>query len=227
MRILIFGPNGSGKGTQSSRLLKHYGLAHVESGGIFRENIKGGTDLGKEAKAYIDRGELVPDSITIPMILDRLGRDDCNEGWILDGFPRNPDQAKALIAGLEEASTPLDAIIVIEVARETAKARLMGRRSCPEGHPNNVAIPAIASKEENGKLVCWKCGSEVSCRSDDVDEKAIDIRLNIYFDEENGTLGSVAAVEAWANKNNAKLIRVNGEGEIEAITEELLGKLNA
>ena len=103
MRILIFGPNGSGKGTQSSRLLKHYGLAHVESGGIFRENIKGGTDLGKEAKAYIDRGELVPDSITIPMILDRLGRDDCNGGWILDGFPRNPDQAKALLDGLEKA----------------------------------------------------------------------------------------------------------------------------
>lgn len=225
MRILIFGPNGSGKGTQSARLLKHYGLAHIESGGIFRENIKGGTELGKQAKAFIDRGELVPDSITIPMIIDRLGRDDCSGGWILDGFPRNPDQSTALIEGLEKAQTPLNAVIVIEVARETAKARLMGRRSCPEGHPNNTAIPAIAPKEEGGKLVCWKCGAEVSCRSDDVDEDAIDIRLNIYFDQENGTLASVKTVEDWAAGAGVKVIKVNGEGEIQAITDNILGQL--
>jgi adenylate kinase len=174
MRILIFGPNGSGKGTQSARLIKNFGLAHVESGGIFRENIKGGTELGKEAKAYIDRGELVPDSITIPMIIDRLGRDDCAEGWILDGFPRNPDQATALIEAREKENTPLDAVIVIELARATAKSRLMGRRTCPNGHPNNTAIPAIAPIMVDGQLVCWKCGAVVTVRKDDVDEAAID-----------------------------------------------------
>ena len=132
MRILIFGPNGSGKGTQSARLLKRYDLAHVESGGIFRTNIKGGTELGKKAKSFIDKGELVPDSITIPMVLDRLAKDDCQKGWVLDGFPRTPDQARALIEGLERANTPMDAVIVIEVARETAKNRLMARRTCSQ-----------------------------------------------------------------------------------------------
>ena len=228
MRILIFGPNGSGKGTQSSRLLKHFGLAHVESGGIFRMNIKGGTKLGLEAKAFIDRGELVPDSITIPMIIDRLSQDDCAKGWILDGFPRNPPQSAALIEGLEKAGTPLDAVIIIEVARQTAKARLMGRRTCPREHPNNTAIPAISPKETEGVLRCWKCETEVTVRRDDVDEKAIDQRLDIYFDDQNGTLASVKVVEDWAaERNEVNVIRVNGEGEIEAITKEIMSHLGA
>ncbi len=226
MRILIFGPNGSGKGTQSSRLVKKYGLAHVESGGIFRENIKGGTELGKQAKTFIDEGELVPDSITIPMILDRLGRDDCSGGWILDGFPRNPSQAQALIEGLVKAGTPLDAVIVIEVARETAKARLMGRRNDPNGHPNNTAIPAIRPVERGGKLYCWKCDAELSVRGDDIDEKAIDIRLDIYFDDEKGTLASVKTVEDWAEScREVRVIKVDGEGEIESIFKEILARL--
>ena len=96
MNILIFGPNGSGKGTLGAKIKEKYPVAHIESGAIFRENIKGGTELGKAAKAYIDRGDLVPDDITIPMILDRLQRDDCKGGWLLDGFPRNKVQAEKL-----------------------------------------------------------------------------------------------------------------------------------
>ncbi len=221
MRILIFGPNGSGKGTQSARLLKHYGLAHVESGGIFRENIKGGTPLGIEAKAFIDLGRLVPDSITIPMVLDRLAREK-ERGWVLDGFPRNRSQAQALIQGLAEDGTPLQAVIIIELARETAKARLMGRRSCPEGHPNNTAIPAIQPLGESQQLTCWKCGSPLSCRADDVDENAIDQRLDIYFEE---TLGSIAEVESWASKEDVPVIRINGEGDIQAISQKLITQL--
>ncbi len=103
----------------------------------------------------------------------------------------------------------------------------MGRRSCPEGHPNNTAIPPIAPKMEGDTLVCWKCGSAVSCRSDDVDEEAIDIRLNIYFDAENGTLASVKTVEDWAaSQSGVKVIRVDGEGEIQAITDNIMGQLN-
>lgn len=227
MRILIFGPNGSGKGTQSSRLLKHFGLAHVESGGIFRENIKGGTELGKQAKAFIDRGELVPDSLTIPMVIDRLGRDDCRGGWILDGFPRTPAQSTALIEALEKENTPLDAVIVIDVAREIAKARLMGRRTCPNGHPNNLAIDAIRPETRDGEHFCWKCGAALTVRADDIDEKAIDQRLDIYFDQTDGTLGSVKVVEDWAKEGDrARFIPVNGEGDIQSITEELLSKLN-
>ena len=226
MRILIFGPNGSGKGTQSAFLVKHYNLAHVESGGIFRENIKGGTELGKKAREFIDKGLLVPDSITIPMVLDRLAREDCQSGFILDGFPRTPEQADALIEGLEKAGTPLNAIVIIELAQEIAKKRLMGRRNCPNGHPNNTAIDAISPKQEGDKLVCWKCGAEVTARKDDIDENAIDVRLNIYFDGETGTLGAVANVEGWAERTGTRLIKVAGDGEIDAIRDEIQSKLS-
>ena len=226
MRILIFGPNGSGKGTQSAHLVKHFGLAHVESGGIFRANIKGGTELGKQAKAFIDRGELVPDSLTIPMVIDRLGQDDCREGWILDGFPRTPAQARSLLEALAAANSPLDVVITIELDREICKARLMGRRTCPNGHPNNTAIEAIAPKDEHGKLVCWHCGAEVTARSDDVDEDAIDKRLDIYFGEKNGTLAGVKEVEAWAaDREGVKVMRVDGSGKIEAIRDDLMNRL--
>ncbi|PIE89934.1 MAG: adenylate kinase [Acidobacteria bacterium] len=220
MNILIFGPNGSGKGTQSSALKKKHDLEHIESGGIFRENIKNATELGKKAKAYIDRGELVPDSITIPMILDRLGR--AKKSWILDGFPRNPSQARALYEGLKEADIALNAVIVIELPRETAKSRLMGRRSCPDGHPNNTAIDVIAPKEENHQLLCWKCNKPVSVRSDDIDEKAIDIRLNIYFDSDNGTVGSIDALKEMAKEDTSvKFIHVDGKADIQTVTQAI------
>ena len=105
MNILLFGPNGSGKGTQGAVLQKQFSVAHVESGVIFRENISKGTELGKKAKEYIDRGELVPDDITIPMILDRLKEPDCAKGWLLDGFPRNYNQAKQLDEALAKANS--------------------------------------------------------------------------------------------------------------------------
>jgi adenylate kinase len=226
MRILIFGPNGSGKGTQSAFLVKRYGLAHIESGGIFRQNIKGGTELGKKALAYIEKGQLVPDEITIPMIIDRLMAEDCAAGFVLDGFPRNPSQATALIEGLGKAGRQLNAVIVIEVARATAKARLMGRRNCANGHPNNTAIEPIRPRQDGEKLVCWKCGTEVTARKDDVDEAAIDQRLDIYFDRENGTLASVDAVARWVDgRDDVKMVRVDGEGAIEAIRDTLLGQL--
>ena len=225
MRILIFGPNGSGKGTQSAHLVKRYKLAHVESGGIFRENIKGGTPLGKEAKAYIDRGELVPDSLTIPMVLNRLQSDDCKGGWILDGFPRNPSQARALIEGLEQGGSPLDAVIVLDLDRAIAKDRLMGRRSCPNGHPNNTAIAAISPVNENGEERCRQCGAAVSARPDDVNEDAIDQRHNIYYDRETGTEGAIAAVAQWAQKKDVTFFRVDGAGAIGDIRDRIFAGL--
>jgi len=223
MRILFFGPNGSGKGTQSAFLVKKYHLAHIESGGIFRTNIKGGTDLGKQALAYINKGQLVPDSITIPMIIDRLAQDDCAKGWILDGFPRNPAQGSALVEALDAANTPLDVVIVIELSREISKARLMGRRSCPNGHPNNTAIPAIAPKADDDQLLCWKCDAEVSVRADDVDEEAIDQRHDIYYDQTAGTLASVAVLEKWAaDVDDVRVIHIDGDGDIASIREAVL-----
>ncbi len=123
---LIFGPNGSGKGTQGAILKDKFNIAHIESGGIFRENIKGGTELGKQAKAYIDRGDLVPDEITIPMVLDRLKKDDCKKGWLLDGFPRNKVQAEKLHASLEEAGMKLNYVIEMILDRQVAKTGSWG-----------------------------------------------------------------------------------------------------
>ncbi|HPU89738.1 MAG TPA: nucleoside monophosphate kinase, partial [Spirochaetota bacterium] len=130
MNILIFGPNGSGKGTQGTLVQKEYNVVHVESGVIFRENIKKGTEIGKKAKEYIDRGELVPDGITIPMIVSRLQEPDCKNGWLLDGFPRSIEQAKALDEAVEKAGMKLGCVIEIVLPREIAKNRIMGRRLC-------------------------------------------------------------------------------------------------
>ena len=225
MRILIFGPNGSGKGTQSAFLVKHYQLAHVESGGIFRQNIKGGTPLGKEALKYINDGKLVPDDITIPMVLDRLAEQDCAAGFILDGFPRTSAQAQALVDGLDQADTQLDAVIVIDVARATARARLLGRRTCPNGHPNNLAIDKIAPKASGDGHVCWSCGAETTVRKDDVDEEAIDTRLDIYFSE---TAAAIETVKTWAaGKPSVKVMTVDGEGEIGAIRDTILAGIQA
>ncbi len=222
MRILIFGPNGSGKGTQSAILTKRTRLTHIESGGIFRENAKNGTDLGKQAKQYTEQGKLVPDSITIPMITERLQRDDCQEGWILDGFPRNPSQAKALLKALVESRKPLDAVIVIKMQRELAKSRLLGRASCPNGHPNNSAIAAIAPVIREGVNYCAQCGEKVTIRKDDIDEHAINVRLNIYFDNENGTVAAINAIEDWVSTHpETRFIEIDGSQSIGEVSAEI------
>ena len=120
MKILFFGPNGSGKGTQGAIVKEKYGIPHIETGVIFRDNISKGTDLGKEAKGFIDRGELVPDSITIPMILDRLKADDCKNGWLLDGFPRNLTQAEELDKALSKEGIKLAELHVGDTFGEEA-----------------------------------------------------------------------------------------------------------
>ncbi|HZF61177.1 MAG TPA: nucleoside monophosphate kinase, partial [Desulfovibrio sp.] len=139
MNILIFGPNGSGKGTQGDLIKQKYNLAHIESGAIFREHIGGGTELGKKAKAYIDRGDLVPDDITIPMVLETL-KTKGQQGWLLDGFPRNTVQAQKLWDALQKEGMQLDYVVEILLPREVAKNRIMGRRLCKNNnnHPNNI-----------------------------------------------------------------------------------------
>jgi len=170
MNILFFGPNGSGKGTQGAILKDKYSIPHIESGAIFRENIKGGTKLGIKAKEYIDKGDLVPDEITIPMILDRLQKDDGKDGWLLDGFPRNRVQAEKLDESLKKANMKLDIVVEIILDREIAKNRIMGRRLCvnDNNHPNNIFIDAI---KPNGDK-CRVCGGELIKRADYQDKDA-------------------------------------------------------
>ncbi len=223
MNILAFGPNGSGKGTQGAIVKEKYGLDHIESGAIFREHIKGGTELGMKAKAFIDSGDLVPDEITIPMVLETLSNSK-EKGWLLDGFPRSLVQAEALDAALKEAGMDLDFMIEIELDREIAKQRIMGRRLCANdnNHPNHIAFDAIKPVEKEGELFCRVCGGELSARADDQDEEAINKRHNIYYDNKTGTM---AAVNYFKNEAGAKVISVNGSKAIGDISEEIMSQL--
>jgi len=224
MNILAFGPNGSGKGTQGAIVKEKYGMDHIESGAIFREHIKGGTELGKKAKEYIDRGDLVPDEITIPMVLETLEKSK-EKGWLLDGFPRSLAQAEALDKALKESGMELDYVLEIVLDREIAKERIMGRRLCANdnNHPNHIAFEAIKPVEKDGKLVCRVCGGELSMRADDQDEEAISKRHGIYYDEDTGTM---AAVNYFKNNSSAKVISIDGSKGIKEISEEIMSQLD-
>ena len=222
--ILFFGPNGSGKGTQGAIVQKKFNIPHIESGAIFREHIGGGTELGKQAKEYIDRGDLVPDEITIPMMVARLQKDDCKDGWILDGFPRSKDQAITLAETLEKEGLALDYVIEIVLDRQIAKERIMGRRLCvnDNNHPNHIAFDAIKPVEKDGKLVCRVCGGDLNTRADDQDEEAIGKRHGIYYDEETGTM---AAVNYFKASKGAKVISVDGSVSIGDVTDLIMKEL--
>ncbi|MGD8893935.1 MAG: adenylate kinase [Desulfobacterales bacterium] len=224
MNILFFGPNGSGKGTQGAILKDKYNTPHIESGAIFRDNISKGTELGTKAKEYIDKGDLVPDEITIPMILDRLKQDDCKDGWLLDGFPRNKNQAIKLDESLKEAGMGLDIVVEILLDREIAKNRIMGRRLCvnDNNHPNNIYIDAI--KPDGDK--CRICGGDLKTRDDDQDEDAINKRHGIYYDTDTGTLASAYYFKDLAAKEGSmKYITLDGAPSVKEVTAELVSKL--
>jgi adenylate kinase len=224
MNILFFGPNGSGKGTQGAILKDKYNTPHIESGAIFRDNISKGSELGTKAKEYIDKGDLVPDEITIPMILDRLKQDDCKDGWLLDGFPRNKNQAIKLDESLKEAGMGLDIVVEILLDREIAKNRIMGRRLCvnDNNHPNNIYIDAI--KPDGDK--CRICGGDLKTRDDDQDEDAINKRHGIYYDTDTGTLASAYYFKDLAAKEGSmKYITLDGAPSVKEVTAELVSKL--
>ena len=225
MKILFFGPNGSGKGTQGAIVKDRFGIPHIETGVIFRDNISRGTDLGKDAKGFINRGELVPDRITIPMILDRLTRDDCRDGWLLDGFPRNLTQAEELDKALKEQDIVLDIVIEMVLDRQLAKDRIMGRRLCcnDNNHPNNIFIDAIKPDGDS----CRVCGGELKSRSDDQDEAAIDQRHGIYYDTEAGTMAAVNFFKDLSAKQGGvpRIIELDGKPGVKEVSDELLDKL--
>ena len=224
MNLLIFGPNGSGKGTQGALLMEKYGVAHIESGAVFRQHVGHGTELGKKAKENMDRGELVPDDITIPMILDILSRQG-DKGWLLDGFPRNMEQARKLHEALDKAGMHLDYVVEILLPRQVAKNRIMGRRLCAvnNNHPNNIFIDAI--KPEGDK--CRVCGGALSARADDQNEEAINKRHDIYYNDVDGTLAAAHYFKKLAGQEpRMTYIELNGEGSIDSIRETLLSRLN-
>lgn len=182
MRIVLFGPPGAGKGTQAGLLSEKYGAAHISTGDILREAVANKTEVGLQAKGYMDKGELVPDEVVIAIAKERLASIG-ERGFLLDGFPRTIAQAQALDAALEEIGRPLDAVVNLQVDDEEIVRRLSGRRVCPNcGEPYNVE-----SKKPKVEDKCDKCGADLVHRADDQPE-AIRNRLNVYHTQTSPVL---------------------------------------
>lgn len=175
MRLILLGPPGAGKGTQASSIVAEYGITHISTGDIFRHNIKNETELGKRVKSYLDKGQLVPDELTIDLVWDRLSKDDCKKGFLLDGFPRTINQAEALQKGLEERGLKLDKVINIDVDKNILVKRLSGRRVCK----NCGETYHIDNKPTLKDGVCDKCSGEVIQRADDNEKTVLD-RIEVY-----------------------------------------------
>jgi adenylate kinase len=206
MRLVLVGPPGAGKGTQAQFLAAHYSIPHISTGDIFRANLKAGTELGNQAKGFMDRGELVPDSVTNEMVKDRLTHDDVANGFLLDGFPRNVAQAEVLRAILAEKKTPLHAVLEFSLADEEIIARLSSRRTC-----RDCGAPSV------GVDKCPTCGGEVYQREDDKAE-VISRRLEVYAEQ-------TAPIISFY-RNEGLLISVSAVGNVEDITASAISALS-
>ena len=203
MKIVLLGPPGAGKGTQAEILVKKLLVPHISTGDMFRAAISNGTELGKEAKSYMDKGQLVPDEVTVGIIRDRIAQSDCKEGFLLDGFPRTIAQAVALDGLMKDMDTKLDAVLNISVPLDNLISRLTGRRMCRKCG-NIYHLLYNAPEVEN---VCDACGGELYQRDDDKEE-TVKNRLNVYeqqtaplidYYEKSGILHTVNGDQAINN----------------------------
>lgn len=211
--ILLGGP-GAGKGTQADLISRRLGLAHIASGDLFRQEQASGSELGKIAKSYMEKGQLVPDEVTVKMILGRISQPDCASGILLDGFPRTLEQAKALDEALGKSNQGIDLVLHIKVPSESLVRRLSGRWICRECQtPYNVveAPPKVAGK-------CDKCGGELYQRADDAEE-TVQKRLDVYVAQ------TAPLIEYYASAG--KLAEVNGEQGIEQVGRDLIAAIEA
>lgn len=206
MRLVLVGPPGAGKGTQAQFLAAHYSIPHIATGDIFRTNLKAGTPLGIQAKSFMDRGELVPDSVTNGMVKTRLLQDDLGNGFLLDGFPRNVLQAEVLRANLAEKLTPLTAVLELSIDDDEIITRLSSRRTCKD-----CGLPTVNNEK------CPHCGGDVYQREDDKVE-VISRRLEVYKDQ-------TAPIISFY-RNEGLLITVSASGNVEEITMRAISALN-
>ncbi|MDR6226936.1 adenylate kinase [Desmospora profundinema] len=212
MNIVLMGLPGAGKGTQADRIIEAFHIPHISTGDMFRSAVKEGTPLGLEAKSYMDEGQLVPDRVTIGIVRERLGKDDCAEGFMLDGFPRTVPQAEALDVSLKEMGKTLNHVIYIEVEEEELLKRLTGRRICRDcGATYHVAF---APPKQEG--VCDRCGGDLYQREDDRKE-TVAKRLQVNLEQTR------ALLDYYKDKGN--LCRINGQQSIERVTQDILGYL--
>jgi adenylate kinase len=204
MRIVLLGAPGAGKGTQAKKLIEKYGIPQISTGDLLRAAVAAGTPLGKEAKSYMDKGELVPDSVVLGMVQERLKQDDCKKGYILDGFPRNTLQAEALDKMLASMNMPLTAALSVDVPFEDLMKRLTGRRTCKScGQMYNVYF-----KPPKKEGACDKCNGELFQRDDDK-EATIKKRLEVYSAQTEPLIGYY--------KNKGIVKSVSGTGSIDEI----------
>lgn len=211
--LVLLGPPGAGKGTQAVKIAQEYSIPHISTGDIFRANIKEGTELGRKAKKFLDSGELVPDSVVTDIVADRIKKDDCESGFLLDGFPRTLPQAEALDKILNVEGCPLTAVVNVDVDREALIRRLTARRTCSQCGENYNVISKPPKKEG----VCDKCGGELYQREDDKRE-TIENRLSVY---EKQTAPLIDYYE-----RSKRLITVSGEGAIEEVFGRIRSALN-
>jgi len=204
MRLVLLGAPGAGKGTQAKKLVEKYGIPQISTGDILRKAVADGTPLGKEAKSYMDRGELVPDSVVIGLVKERLAQDDCKKGYILDGFPRNTAQAEELDRVLSEMNSSLDVALSIDVSMDDLMKRLTGRRTCR----NCQQMYNIYFSPPKQEGVCDKCGGELYQRDDDKEE-TIRNRLEVY------QKSTAPLIDYY--KNKGILRSVQGTGSIDDI----------
>ena len=214
MRLVILGPPGAGKGTQADFIIDKYKVPHISTGDIFRENIKNGTDLGKKAKSYMDKGLLVPDQVVIDIVKDRLTWDDTKKGFLLDGFPRTVAQAVALDAFLDSQNKKLDSVININVDTGILVERAVGRRVC-KSCGATYHIKNKPSKEE-GK--CDKCGGPLFQRDDDT-EDTVKTRIQVYFDQTSPLIDYYKAQNL--------LLDVDGKGDMKETFKSIEKSLDA
>ena len=212
--IVLLGPPGAGKGTQAEKISEVFHLTHVSTGDLFRENIRENTELGKKAREYTDNGLLVPDEVTIAMVEDRLKKDDCKDGALLDGFPRTIKQAEALDKMLEESfGSKVTVVPCIEVNKEDLVKRISGRRMCKNGH-----VFHVHTKPSKVEGVCDVCGEPLYQRADD-NEETVHTRLNAYNES------TAKLIDYYGNKG--VLRTVDGNKQIHEVTDAMLAVIKA
>ena len=212
MRLVLVGPPGAGKGTQAQFISAHLGIPKISTGDIFRANVSQGTELGQQAKKYMDAGDLVPDEITIGMVRDRLAEDDAQRGFLMDGFPRNVPQAQTFDEILEEIGTPLHVVLELVVDDDEVVRRLSGRRTCR----NCGQIWHVDFDPPSVEGVCDSCGGELFQRDDDKPE-TVRHRLEVYYEQTSPLVGYYA--------ERGILVGIDAMGPVDDVTERALAAL--
>lgn len=212
MRLVLLGPPGAGKGTQASAIVSKYSIPHISTGDIFRANIKNGTELGKQVEAYMNKGLLVPDELVVSIVKDRLTKEDCKNGFLLDGFPRTVNQAEALDKELKDMNIKLDKVINIEVGKEILIERAIGRRICK----NCGATYHVKFNPPKAENICDKCGGELYQRDDDKVE-TVEKRIKVYHEQTQPLIDYY--------KDKGLLLNLDGTKSIEEVFNEIVASL--